>query len=46
MARPKKKPTYDSDQIVSNLPIFEHFCHPIFDHRSIKKAAEAAVFNI
>ena len=22
---------------VSNLPIFEHFCHPIFDHRSIKK---------
>lgn len=31
---------------VSNLPIFEHFCHPIFDHRSIKKAAEAAVFNI
>ena len=23
--------------IVSNLPIFEHFCHPIFDHRSIKK---------
>ena len=31
---------------VSNLSIFEHFCHPIFDHRSIKKAAEAAVFNI
>lgn len=27
---------------VSNLSIFEHFCHPIFDHRSIKKAAEAS----
>ena len=31
---------------VSNLPIFEHFRHPIFAHKSIKKAAEAAVFNI
>ena len=28
---------------VSNLPIFGHFCHPIFGHKSIKKAAEAAV---
>ena len=27
---------------VSNLSIFEHFCHPIFAHNSIKKAAEAA----
>ena len=27
---------------VSNLPIFGHFCHPIFAHKSIKKAAEAA----
>lgn len=26
---------------VSNLPIFERFCQPIFAHRSIKKAAEA-----
>ena len=26
---------------VSNLSIFEHFCHPIFAHNSIKKAAEA-----
>lgn len=31
---------------VSNLSIFEHFCHPIFAHKSIKKAAEAAVCNI
>ena len=31
---------------VSNLSIFEHFCHPIFAHNSIKKAAEAAVFDI
>ena len=27
---------------VSNLSIFEHFCHPIFAHNSIKKAAEAS----
>ena len=33
-------------EFVSNLPIFGHFCHPIFAHKSIKKAAEAAVFNI
>lgn len=26
---------------VSNLSIFEHFCHPIFAHNSIKKPAEA-----
>ena len=29
--------------IVSNLPIFGHFCHPIFAHKNTKKAAEAAV---
>ena len=28
---------------VSNLPIFGHFCHPIFAHKNTKKAAEAAV---
>ena len=28
---------------VSNLPIFVYFCHPIFAHKSTKKAAEAAV---
>ena len=28
-------------EYVSNLSIFEHFCHPIFAHNSIKKAAEA-----
>ena len=27
---------------VSNLPIFERFCHPIFAHKSTKKAAEAS----
>ena len=27
---------------VSNLPIFGHFCHPIFAHKSTKKAAEAS----
>lgn len=32
--------------IVSNLPIFGHCCHPIFAHKSIKKVAEAAAsFN-
>ena len=36
----------EGKSIVSNLPIFGHFCHPIFAHKSIKKAAEAAVFNI
>ena len=29
--------------IVSNLPIFGHSYHPIFDHKSIKKAAKAIV---
>ena len=28
---------------VTNLPIFGHFCHPIFAHKNTKKAAEAAV---
>ena len=37
---------YSYGTIVSNLSIFEHFRHPIFAHKSIKKAAEAAVFNI
>ena len=31
-------------KLVSNLPIFERFCHPIFEHISTKKVAEAAVF--
>ena len=35
---------YSSEnEYVSNLPIFGHFCHPIFAHKSTKKAAEAAV---
>ena len=29
------------EAVVSNLSIFEYFCHPIFAHNSIKKAAEA-----
>ena len=28
---------------VSNLPIFGLICHPIFVHKRIKKAAEAAI---
>ena len=30
---------------VTNLPIFEHLCHPIFEHISTKKAAEVAILD-
>ena len=32
-----------NSEIVIPLPIFGHFCHPIFAHKNTKKAAEAAV---
>ena len=31
-----------TEDAVSNLPIFGHFCHPIFARKSTKKAAEAS----
>ena len=36
----------DAAYVVSNLPIFGHFCHPIFAHKSTKKAAEASSLEV